>query len=113
MNDHMRPKCTKIQLEIILRFVFVKKYHYFRFFYGKQTEGFILTMGCEKQDNTIFSIDTAPESILRKKKQGGPNPMGLKRWPLKLVKHLFVPEVYDHNISLSVYQKCIYEILWC
>ena len=37
-----------------------------------------------------FSIDMAPECVLWKK-QGGPIPTGLKRWPLKLIKHLVSP----------------------
>ena len=51
MNDHMRPKCTKIQLQTILMFIFVKKYHSFKFLW--------LTDDCH--DNA-FSLLTIKES---------------------------------------------------
>ena len=36
----------------------------------------------------VFFYRHSTRKYLMKEKQGGPIPMGLKRWPLKLIKHL-------------------------
>ena len=42
---------------------------------------------CE-QGSLVFFYRHSTRMYLMKEKQGGPIPIGLKKWPLKLVKHL-------------------------
>ena len=45
---------------------------------------------CEQGSGTCIFLQTQHQnvSLSMKEKQGGPIPTGLKRWPLKLIKHL-------------------------
>ena len=44
---------------------------------------------CEQRGQVLFFFYRhSTRMYLMKEKQGGPIPTGLKRWPLKLIKHL-------------------------